>query len=535
MKKKILLLAGLAIMLVCLLAVSVSADQVDPNADYYDKVYVATDGTALPLYEKVDDTYYPLVWFAYDIMEEDGTTIKETKYVKVHFEDVETETRAYSQGRFNGITYSYTDENGQVIPFTTANVVLLNLRDGHLKSYSNGAWNGGTTPIKTIETGFHTYSRIEAIYLPLTMTQVHQLNKPTLRVCDIDRNHSIEISFNHACLQNSKIEEIFIPGTAHFGHGAGGTNSHFKFCSNLKRVEFGEGFHDWFPGYLFDSCSSLEEIIIPKSMIIGWETQSTSMLTNAFAGCKNLKRVYFMGSQETLQDVISSATVGGNGDFINKTQISYADYSKLEDKSGSYIIYDCSPCLAYNKDVHTPSDNITIVGGDFFAEMTVACPCGVEGCSATSVVGTIAPVFEWVGYSRSEFADANGSYAVTQGFKVNRAAAEEYLSYQADFSFGIVAAVGVDAPLSLVDGKVVAENGALTAPVSKLVNDKLTFVYDYFDIKVVGIPGEGTEKGDQRGTAIVFNAYVVANGQIKYLHAGKTYDTAQGTSYNNAK
>ena len=100
MKKKLLFIIAMVSLLACLFAISVGAVETDPNADYYDKVYVDSHGKSLPLYEKVADTYYPLVWFAYENADE------ETVYVSVHFEDVTTLSHAANQGRLNGLSYS---------------------------------------------------------------------------------------------------------------------------------------------------------------------------------------------------------------------------------------------------------------------------------------------------------------------------------------------------------------------------------------------------------------------------------------------
>ena len=63
MKKRLFILALAIIAIVSVFAISVSAEEADPYASYYDKVYTAIDGTPLALYEKEGETYYPLAWF----------------------------------------------------------------------------------------------------------------------------------------------------------------------------------------------------------------------------------------------------------------------------------------------------------------------------------------------------------------------------------------------------------------------------------------------------------------------------------------
>ena len=73
MKKKITLAVLLVLVLACVFALTAGATEVDPNAEYYDKVYTDKNGKEFPIYEKVGDTYYPLVWFAYEEGEGDHT------------------------------------------------------------------------------------------------------------------------------------------------------------------------------------------------------------------------------------------------------------------------------------------------------------------------------------------------------------------------------------------------------------------------------------------------------------------------------
>ena len=530
MKRFLLILACLS-MLCCFLAIGVSAEEIDPNAEYYDKVYVDKNGREFPIYEKVGDTFYPLVWFAYDVTEvneETGdTTVVETKYIKAHYEDCKTLSYEYGQGRFNGIEYTYVDEDGVTLELNTSHAIVLNLRGGVLKSYDkNGVWNGGTTAIKTIETTrYHNFNKLQAIYFPLTQTMVGGFaSKKELRVCDFDKNHPIGVSFNHACLQWSSIEEIFIPAGSNFGNKSGGTNSQFKGCSKLKRVEFGGTFNDWLTGYLFDSCSSLEEIIIPLEAVISPNGSGVTLNNNAFAGCSALKRVYFMGDKDAIEAVVAGAN-SGNTNFTNMTRISYAEYSNLEDKTGGkYIIYDCSPCLAYNGDVHTPTDEQVLVGNDYFGEIKVACPCGADGCVATMTVSTIAPMFVDKGYAARTFGEG---YAVIQSYSVNRAAIAEYEKYKA-VEFGVVATVnasGVEITPDINDKNVYS---------AKLWDIK---VNDYLDIIVNNIPDNsanvesGLEAVKNSDKSIVFCLYAKEGESTFFLDGGTTAKALTGISY----
>ena len=520
MKKLLLILACVSV-LFCLFAFTVSADGVDPNAEYYDKVYTDTNGNEFPIYEKDGDTYYPLVWFAYE--DEAG----ETEYIKARFADCKTLSYEYGQGRFNGLEYTYVGEDGTTLELNTSHAIVINLRGGVLKSYDkNGVWNGNTTAIKTIETSrYHNFNKLQAIYFPLTQTMVNGFaSKKELRVCDFDKNHPIGVSFSHGCLQWTSIEEIYIPANSNFGNKSGGTNSQFKGCSKLKKVEFGGAFNDWFTGYLFDGCSALEEIIIPAEAVISPNGSGVTLNNNAFAGCSSLKRVYFMGKKSAIDTVILGAN-SGNTSFTSMTVISYTAYSQLADKSGGkYIIYDCSPCLAYNGDEHTPTEETVLVGNDYFGEIKVACPCGVDGCVATMTVSTIAPMFVDKGYSARLFGEG---YAVTQSYLVNREAIKEYEKY-AEVKFGVLAMVNFDGGAIVPD---FTKDTVYSAELWDITTN------DYLDIIVNNIPDntEDVENGlaDMKNSdrSIVFCIYATEGESVLFLDGGATLEAVTGISY----
>lgn len=482
MKKKFILIISMLLVLVCALAISVSAET-DPNANYYDKVYVDLNGREFPIYEKAGDTYYPLVWFAYDVMGTDElsgeTVVVETKYVKAHFEDCDVYSAEPSQGRFNGIRYSYTDENGNEMVLDTSNAVVINMRSGKMTRAikSNGTVAGTNITIKTIETyksGYPWIDRLEAIYFPLTQTAVGGITSSKIRVADIDRNHPISIGIGHKAFESSGITEIFIPGNATIGG-----NSTFQGCTKLEKVVFGSGFSADLPNYFFDRCSSL-------------------------------KMVCFMDGEDALDNI--QVGTANNGYYTNLIRISYEDYSALSDKSGKYLVYSASPCLAFYGDEHTASDDTRLIGNDYFAQIKIACPCAIDGCIATIQTGTIDPIFASKGYSASTFGE---TLSVTQGFYINQAALAEYMSYAESVEIGVVAAVNT------TEGAFAPDFESPKTIVAKL--DKIAT--SYVDVKVVGISSNDVD------TVIAFCMYISVDGKVSFLDGGVTGNTVVGKSY----
>ena len=179
----------------------------------------------------------------------------------------------------------------------------------------------------------------------------------------------------------------------------------------------------------------------------------------------------------------------------------------------------------------------TLVGSIIYADYfqmgvkTTKCKCGAEMAADTA---TEAPLFVSIGFSVSTFADKNGNFAVTQGFGINIDAVNAYIECTPDFAFGVVATVGNNNPITLVDGKIEFGTNVIGAPISKVVDGKVVVTHNYFEIKVSGIPGPDTEKGDKRDVPVVFNGYVVDSGNVYYLSGSATYENAQGITYNQA-
>jgi len=462
-----------------MLAISVSAQELDPNADYYDKVYTDLNGRSFPLYEKDGDTYYPLVWFAYDVTEtneETGeTTVVKTEYVKAHFEDCTTLSHASSQGRLNGLSYTYTTKAGEEIVLNASNVVLLNLRDGKLS---------GGQPIQTFERrgSDPDYSKVEAIYLPLTFSGTfgYGFSLSTLRILDFDKNHTTAVTIQQHIIDGTKIKEIFIPGSATFSG-----NGQFQNCKELEKVVFGAGFNN-----------------------------GNELMGYTFANTPALKMVCYMGEAVPVN-------ANSNGNYHKFTKLSYSEYEALEDKSGSYVISNATYCLCFG---HVESDERVVIGDNYFAEMTVACPCGAEGCSATMVVSEIAPMFVDYGYAARTFGQG---YAVVQSYAVNRNAVTEYQKY-AKVEFGVVATVNAGG--ELIAPELDGENVYSAA----LWDVKLN---DYLDIIVNNIPDNsqavesGAESVKNTDKNIVFCLYVAKGDTVWFLDGGNTAQSLTGVSY----
>lgn len=278
MKKKLFLAVVIVAILSCIFAISISAEDTDPNADYYDRVYKAVDGTDLALYDKetVDGvtTYYPLVWFSYDITNDAGEVV-ETKYVKARYQDCTIRTESYSQGRFNAASYSYTDDNGEVHALTNANIVLLNLRDSYVVSGTNTK----ITQKFESNTKDPAFSRVEAIFFPTTISSIssgYENAFPKAQLVDIPENITSTCTIaKKVFYQNKSLKEIYLPSKISFGND----NSHFMNTS-IEKVTFGPNYSGKIPSNCFKNCSELKEFNQNGAKF-------TQIDGGAFSGCSN--------------------------------------------------------------------------------------------------------------------------------------------------------------------------------------------------------------------------------------------------------
>ena len=496
MKKKILLIVSMVALLICVLAISTSAiTQAEADKYYYDKVYVTADGTqSLPIYEKVGDTYYPLVWFAYDVLGEDGTTVLETKYVKARFEDVTMYSQEPNQGRFNGVYYEYTDENGDTIVLNSNHAVLINMRGGvaskTMRANGSNSWTNVT--IKTLEwsntyLGYPSFTKIEAVYFPLSLTVASAPS--TARVVDIDRHHNVSISFDTGAFRNSTIKEIFVPGSANFNGG----NSQFQWAKSLETMIFGKGFNQNINGYTFQDTS--------------------------------LKRVYWMGTLSELNAI--TIAENNNKPFLDLTRISLTDYLALDTATqdvGKYLIYDVTECYLYG---HTPvkvndcvaqcsiceetivnhnenaSLDVSIVYTSYLQGGSKITACTNENC--THSVTTEAPaLFTCLGYSASE----NGDGGIAVGYTVNKTAINTYEEFaNVSLNYGVFAI----SQEKLGTGDVFDENGTVSA--NAISFDVTGYEYSAFVLKIVGFTDA------QKDVKLAMGAYVAVNDGEKTTYS----------------
>ena len=190
------------------------------------------------------------------------------------------------------------------------------------------------------------------------------------------------------------------------------------------------------------------------------------------------------------------------------------DYVELQaGLTKSVIVYGYSPCDAFYNEAHQMAGEAGVINRDYFGTIEIGDHCTVNGCGKTVIEKTVAPIFEWKGYSICTFGDV---YSVTQGYLINKESVRLYTEYASDFDYGVLATVNTSGEAIK---PMVGDAGVLSGEFNKDVND-------YLDIKVIGIPEAHLD------TLIVFCVYVVDGGKVSYLDNDSTLSEITGVSYN---
>ncbi|MBQ7226233.1 MAG: leucine-rich repeat protein [Clostridia bacterium] len=255
---------------------------------------------------------------------------------------------------------------------------------------------------------------------------------------------------------------------------------------------------------------------------------------NAFYGCTNLIKIYFMGTKDQYLSIQSNINKTGNDSLFavagdnDINVISYSDYNALSDKSGKYVIYNFSTC-EYNDGVHREIEYTNACVGicqecqmlvinhvedaklsidliaytDYTLAGTKISSCSNEGCTYNVTEETPA-LFTCLGYSAPE----NGKGGIAIGFTVNNEAIAEY-----EKATGKTVSYGVFAALKdSLNGSDIFAGGE--ANECAIVVDMTTYATAAYEIKIIGFETE-----TQKDAQIAIGAYVKVDNDYSYMQS----------------
>ncbi len=391
---------------------------------------------------------------------------------------------------------------------------------------------------------FENNTGLEKINIPASLTEYNGQNHfakcSSLKEITFDEGYSVSyipLNFLQSC---SSLEKIVFPNCVTEVRGGA-----FSSCAKLKTVVFGSSLQTML-GSMSDCATSGSVWYLPASFyapsveseppsnMFHWAGGQTNNVSGTNNNPKNITFVYTgtKAQAEALQARFKAADAATGENCIGLNRIydailcTEAEYEQLTGKKvgevgakGYYLVYGYGVCDAFYNGSHVMKGEETVTVKSYFEAITVGDVCTREGCGNTVITKTIDPIFTDCGYSFTEEA-INGSYSMSQFYKINNEALEAYLAEtNSSFEYGLLVST-VDNPLSEENEELI-ELGKTYIAESKFV------AFEYFGIGIKGITTD-----DQKGVALTFCAYVNDNGKIFYLNGGETEAVATMKSFN---
>ena len=465
MKKKILLIAVIAAMLICTLAIVVSAEGIHNSQTVnFNETVTLRDGTVCNLF---DENGNALIWFrlsgelqsirADDTDDSDGNWVEyilpKSNYpalanVKIHIGNstVEASNIVIFNIMDDDIVADMDINTDGVQPFT---VFIETFNKDNRSPWGTMKLEYAYLRHDTTAIGGKAFAK--CVYLKYVnfenLTELQTIGPISTydyggafvgctslfegQTLDLSKTQLTAFGWGSQCAEGNfegvPMSELKLPLTLETIR-----QRDFKDCTNLTTVYFG------------DLISSIE--------------------SNAFSGCTNLVKIYFTGTEYqylSLQDKITATgndslfAVAGDNDI---NVISYSDYNALSDKSGNHFVIGYSSCT-YNNGPHgelnsigpcvnkcTDCDatvanhnddtnlSVSIIYSDYSKEGEKITTCQNDGCTYNVTEETPA-LFTCLGYSVGP-----DGYSLKAGYMVNIDAMTEFKTFHPSFSFGVVIA-----------------------------------------------------------------------------------------------
>lgn len=494
MKKKFLLAFSMAVLFVCMLAVSVSAaapvpQKPDIGVDFGEVSYI--DGFVAPSELYVDTTERVL------LTDGNGAYVTYPTY----YVTKDSTTFDFDFSKLNG---------AQSVEYTKKSVVMLEIPNG-VTTISNSYFAGtGNFPICVsvqIPGSVTTYG-----------TYMFQTNTVIRIVEFLDGTEPVTMGDgmfgSNWSVGTKNLEYVRLPNNlTSIGNGTFG-----KSYAN-KTVILGENLQSIGTGFFGESTPDNKDTFIYVSDNF---FKNTELFSNLFGGYdqyhNSLLRItlFYTGSQEQAQALVDKGLAVQTGYIwsnVKMVSASEYDYDTHKPARNSLTLaYDFSKCDAFYGG-HSCSGEEKVISTDYFKPVEIGDTC--INCGLGQVVSSFSPIFEWKGYSYTEKA-IDGKLSMTQGYFINKESIIKYMEYTGkDFKYGFVIS-SVENP---IESEYVGTNKVIIA-------EQNFFIYNYAQVKVSGITLETSTVG------VVFCMYVNDGGDTYYLDKGETSKTASLKSYN---
>ena len=359
MKKRILLIALMIAMLVCVFVISASAATPDNSRekvkldDGQELAIWATDGSGLIWYIQGTDESGANVYACVSNLEQDTTLSTYIKYSNVWKND----STGYYQLNQHGIKIYEKGANsdGSDKEYAIDTIVVANFRYSEEKPL---VLPGHSKPLNSFEKTFQGKSNLEYVFMPTQLIHLKTLtfqNCTKLKACDLTNTQLRQMDSN--VFQNistlttiGTIPDTFVAANGCFENMTGLTSINlpsgtilgsqaFKGCTNLVTIEgldavlknMGDN-QKPIPADVFKNCKALvADIVIYEG--------TTSIGNSAFYNCQNITSITFPTTLTTIQ---GSTNNNDDGAFENCTSLTAITIPKsVKDVYGN-TFFGCS-------------------------------------------------------------------------------------------------------------------------------------------------------------------------------------------------
>lgn len=493
MKKKLLFALSMVAILVCLFAISVSAAAPAPAKPDLGVDFGAVstiDGFTAPSELFVGTTERVL------LVDENGAYVTYPTY--------------YVTKNNTTFDFDFSKLNAaQSIQYTKKSVVMVEIPSG-VTAISNSYFSGtGNFPVcVSVQVPGTVTSYGSSVFATNTVIRVVEYLDGTVPVTMGDGMFGSNWSVGTTNLEYVRFPNNLV---------SIGNNTFGKSHAN-KTIIFGENFESFGTGFFGESTPSGKDTFLYVSDKFFANVDMFEKLFGGFDQYHNsMLRItlFYTGTQEQAQALVEKGMaaqakyVWDNAKFVSAAEYSY-DQHKVTANNSITIVYDYEKCDAFYGG-HSWTGAEDVIVNSYFEAIGIGDSCG--NCGKSDIRNTIAPIFEWKGYSACTFGE---SYAITQGYIINKEALELYKRYAGDIKIGVVATVN-------------AEGGEVTVD----FNAGNVFAYsmneikhDYIEIKASGIPET------HKKTNVIFCAYMTVGGSTYYLDNNQSNKAVTGISYN---
>ena len=371
--------------------------------------------------------------------------------------------------------------------------------------------------IETMAATFKSCSSLEAIEIPASVTTLkYSVFEGCTSLASITFPENSNLTaIEGANFQKTIVTELRFPNSLTTVTGALVNNA-----SMLETIYFGANLQT-IGAISFAGCKSLKNVYLSSEFYKEGVEMGDERFTYGINDAPNNIVWHYVGTKAQAEALVAKAAqTSENNKISDAVIISLEEYTQNGTEAAYTIVYGYNLCEVFYNNQHKETLEITKTwidkdgnpGEAFLSYFKVACPCG-RSCGVETVIDTLAPLFVDRGF-------AYGPNSMLQGVAVDRELLDEYGNYFTGIKYGLVAAAkSAQASASIIDANGVGANGYVAAV------DYTERDYDLFEMNLYGI------SEDYQATEFYFGAYVIADGQVYYIHNGTTNNEAQAIAY----